>query len=476
MPWKSYNNKVLCEIVDFLTVLLSFFMGYQLWIFIHRFSPRLFGRPFPIGYYEFLIIILSAIACILVLNQKSAYSYQRFTSIETEFSRIIQASVVCILNTVLFIFVFRVRYVPRTLIGIIFIVSVFFLFIQKTLLFQIVKVIRLKGKDRKRLLLVGTGKRTEIIIRTVERNMDWGLDIAGIVATDSKRIGSNIHGYPVISSIQGMRRILHSKIPSEVIITISTKHFDVIRSVISMCEEEGVQVRLNSDFFGSLNKRIKIDYVYDIPIISILQTPSDGFSLFFKRVMDITISFLLIILLSPLFLVIAIITKCVSHGSVLYKWNVVGLNKKPFTSWKFRTMVSDADQLKKELMVRNEMHGPVFKIKDDPRVMPIGKILRKYSLDELPQLFSVLKGDMSLVGPRPVFAHELKKYKNWHRRKLSIKPGMTCLWQISGRNEINDFDEWAKLDLEYIDNWSIWLDIRILFKTVGVVITGRGAS
>ena len=131
---------------------------------------------------------------------------------------------------------------------------------------------------------------------------------------------------------------------------------------------------------------------------------------------------------------------------------------------------------KEKLLQKNEMKGPVFKIRNDPRVTSIGRFLRKYSLDELPQLFSVLKGDMSLVGPRPVFPHELKKYKNWHRRRLSIKPGMTCLWQVSGRNQINDFDEWARLDLEYIDNWSIWLDFKILFKTIFAVLSGKGAS
>jgi len=161
---------------------------------------------------------------------------------------------------------------------------------------------------------------------------------------------------------------------------------------------------------------------------------------------------------------------------ILYSWNVIGLNKKPFKSWKFRTMIKNADRLKSNLSELNEMEGPVFKIKDDPRVLPFGKFLRKWSIDETPQLFSVLKGDMSLVGPRPAGPHELMNYQSWHRRKLSVKPGITCLWQVNGRNKINNFNDWVKLDLEYIDNWSIWLDMKILLKTIPSVLLGKGAS
>ena len=170
-----------------------------------------------------------------------------------------------------------------------------------------------------------------------------------------------------------------------------------------------------------------------------------------------------------------LLIKVTSKGPLLYQWNVVGLNKKPFKSWKFRTMVLNADQMKTELMDRNEMAGPVFKIKNDPRVTKIGKVMRRFSLDELPQLWSVFKGDMSLVGPRPAGPHELARYDSWHRRKLSVKPGLTCLWQVQGRNRIRNFDEWVRLDLEYIENWSLGLDLKILLKTIPAVLRGTGS-
>lgn len=196
-----------------------------------------------------------------------------------------------------------------------------------------------------------------------------------------------------------------------------------------------------------------------------------GIQLFLKRVFDLVISAVLLVILSPLFLLIALSIRLSSAGPVLYEWNVVGKNGRPFRGHKFRTMVQNADELKAMLLDLNEMRGPVFKLKDDPRITPVGRVLRKFSLDELPQLWSVLKGDMSLVGPRPPLESEYAHFSDAQKGKLAIKPGMTSLWQVSGKP--NDFDEWVRLDLEYIDRWSLWLDLQILFKTTFVVLTGK---
>jgi exopolysaccharide biosynthesis polyprenyl glycosylphosphotransferase len=195
-----------------------------------------------------------------------------------------------------------------------------------------------------------------------------------------------------------------------------------------------------------------------------------------KRLMDVVIAAVLLVLLSPLFLAVAVLVKATSKGPVFYRWRVVGKNGRYFSSYKFRTMVDDADRLKAGLMARNEMSGPVFKMEADPRVTRCGRLLRRYSLDELPQLWSVLKGDMSLVGPRPPLQEEYERFTDWQKQKLATRPGITCLWQVSGRNRIRDFDEWVRLDLEYIKDWSLWLDVKVLFRTAIAVVTGRGAS
>jgi lipopolysaccharide/colanic/teichoic acid biosynthesis glycosyltransferase len=193
-----------------------------------------------------------------------------------------------------------------------------------------------------------------------------------------------------------------------------------------------------------------------------------------KRLVDIVVSSFLLVILSPLLALFALFVKLDTDGAVLYHWKVVGRGERFFTSYKFRTMVVNADALKEELQGRNEMQGPVFKIKDDPRITRTGKWLRKYSLDELPQLWSVLKGDMSLVGPRPPLQTEFARFNDWQRQKVQVKPGLTCLWQVSGRNEVKSFDDWVRLDLEYIQNWSLLLDVKILFRTIPVVLLGKG--
>jgi len=191
----------------------------------------------------------------------------------------------------------------------------------------------------------------------------------------------------------------------------------------------------------------------------------------FKRVADVIVAATLLLLFAPVLALIALAIRATSGAPVLFEWKVVGEGGKPFTGYKFRTMVVGADLIKQELLHLNEMQGPVFKIKNDPRITPIGRVLRKYSLDELPQLWSVLKGDMSLVGPRPPLVSEFAEFSDEQKRKLAIQPGMTSLWQVRGKPQ--DFDEWLKLDLEYIERWSLWLDFEILVRTFWVVVTGR---
>jgi exopolysaccharide biosynthesis polyprenyl glycosylphosphotransferase len=432
------------------------------------------GRPFHISIDDLWKITGFSILWIIIFTKQNAYSYDMFISIKRELKIVIKTTFIGVLLFFAAFFIFRFGYVPRSYLLIFAFINLLFLSLDKFIFFSSTKALRKKAKNRKKILIIGTGDRAKNFIETVEKNLGWGLNIIGLISGNRSKAGMNFYGHKVIGSNDEIESVLHQNLVDEVIICVSTKRFDQIRDILECCEREGVQVRLNSDFFGKIAKKVKIDHIYGLPIISFITTPDNEWALYIKRLMDILISGLLLIIFSPLFLIIVILVKITSKGPIFYEWNVVGLNKKPFTSWKFRTMVPDADKMKTDLKIYNIMKGPVFKIKNDPRITKIGKFLRKYSLDELPQLWSVLKGDMSLVGPRPAGPEELERYESWHRRKLSIRPGITCLWQVSGRNEIEDFDEWVKLDVRYIENWSIWLDLKIILKTIPAVFRGTG--
>jgi len=285
-----------------------------------------------------------------------------------------------------------------------------------------------------------------------------------------------------LGSVGSLGDILISKPIHEVVAAVSAEPGEPqgwCNAVVSCCDQLGMTLNIVPyDIVFREQKALRLVRPReDSPLAGMVLEPAyaEAEKLFAKRIFDFTAASILFGLLSPVMGLITLVIKLSEPKlPAIYRWRVIGQNGEPFTSYKFRTMVQNADALKAGLMDRNEMTGPVFKITNDPRVTPVGRILRKFSLDELPQILSVILGDMSLVGPRPAGPHELKRYEFWHKRKLSIKPGITCLWQVNGRNNVNDFDDWVRMDLEYIDNWSFWLDLKILFQTGWAVIAGTG--
>ncbi len=244
--------------------------------------------------------------------------------------------------------------------------------------------------------------------------------------------------------------------------------------IAGLLGERGICTRIGL-LYSYGDRHPKIERLGDVPLLSFDPTAVGDAGLFAKRCVDLAVAIPCILLLLPVIAIVAIAVHRSSAGPVLFRQTRVGLHGRQFTLLKFRTMRAGAEADQDKLEHRNEMSGPVFKLRDDPRVTRVGRFLRRFSLDELPQLWNVVKGDMSLVGPRPPTPEEVEQYKPWQRRRLSMRPGLTCLWQVAGRNEI-DFDRWVALDLEYIDNWSPWLDVKILLRTVPAVLTGRGAS
>jgi exopolysaccharide biosynthesis polyprenyl glycosylphosphotransferase len=475
MIWRSPYHSRVAQCCDFLTTMIAFFCSDGIFRLLHQSFPRLISNDYNFFEKQFMLLCIISLLQVYIFKWLNAYSFQRFTSIISEYWIVVKSVSVGLLLTIAILFFLKENPSRAIIIGSYFVIGVFFI-IQKSIVFILASLYRKNGYTRKRILLLGTGNRTKHFIDVVHSKFGWGVDIVGLLTDDIEKVGDTYYGIPVLDIFKNIESVLKNINPEEVIVTISPNQYNQIREVFEVCEREGVIVRLNSDFFGNITKNVHVDNVYGLNIISIDTLNHSEFQLILKRILDITGAAAALMFFLP-FMIIAAIGIWVSDGSpILYKWNVIGKNKKPFYSWKFRTMLRNADDLKAGLMIKNEMEGPVFKIKDDPRVIPFGRWLRIWSIDETPQLVSVLLGDMSLVGPRPAGVHEIVNYESWHRRKLTVKPGITCLWQVSGRNEIKKFDDWVNLDLEYIDNWSLFLDIKILLKTIPTVLFGRGAS
>jgi exopolysaccharide biosynthesis polyprenyl glycosylphosphotransferase len=248
-----------------------------------------------------------------------------------------------------------------------------------------------------------------------------------------------------------------------------------METIVRVAAEQGITVRVYSDLFSVGSTRAVAEQLDETPVISLYTGPDSGWGFVLKEVMDFVGALALTIILAPLMLVVAALVKLTSPGPVFFAQERLGYNKRPFRMYKFRTMVADAEARQAQLEQFNEAQGPVFKMRHDPRVTPLGAFLRKTSLDELPQLFNVLKGDLSLVGPRPLPRRDFERFDAyWFNRRFSVKPGLTCIWQVSGRSGTS-FEQWIKQDLEYIDRWSLALDLRILFKTIPAVLKGTGA-
>ena len=277
----------------------------------------------------------------------------------------------------------------------------------------------------------------------------------------------------VISELQS---VIVQEAVDEVFISLPReKYGHLIEAIVHLCEEQGIVVRVWTDMFGLRIAKPQIDELDGVPVVTIRSGPPDGWQLIAKRMIDILGSIVLLVLLTPLFVVIAGLVKIGSPGPVFFRQERIGFNKRHFWILKFRTMVMEAEQQQQALERFNEVNGPAFKIMNDPRITRIGKFLRRFSLDELPQLFNVLVGEMSLVGPRPLPVRDVQRIAiQWHRRRFSIKPGLTCLWQVNGRSTVN-FENWVRMDLDYIDKWSLGLDARILLKTIPAVLKGSGA-
>jgi len=453
------------QLADAFLVALSFWAAYLL-----RANSVITGwmnlDPVPSDAFNSINTLLVAFALIpvtpLILESQGFYNRQMLGPRGSILWPLLKGCTLTTVALVLAGFVLRI-YLPRW-------VPVWFGGISFALIYCKEEELRLafksgfaQGQYKRRFILVGTETETIRMCRELEGRKD---ETVAVIAQ-----------FNLANPVPQLVQMLHDHAAYGVILNAKHTYFEQIEHIIRVCELEGVEVWLLADFFTTQISRTSFDELLGRPLLIFRTAPEASWAGLVKQLMDFFGSLVSLVLAAIPMLVIALLIKLFSPGPVFFRQQRSGLNGAPFTLYKFRTMVTNAEQFKHELEAMNEMRGPVFKIAKDPRITPLGKFLRRYSLDELPQLFNVLRNEMSLVGPRPLPVDEVRRFNDLaHRRRLSVKPGITCLWQVQGRNQISDFQDWVRLDLEYIDNWSLWLDIKILLQTIPAVFIATGAK
>jgi exopolysaccharide biosynthesis polyprenyl glycosylphosphotransferase len=451
------------------------------------FFPTIFQAPTHLSDYLWLFWMLPFIMIAFLAHNKY-YASQRVRTFEQTFSAVAFSAFETAVAAMVISFFFSHSQgkpahndiigenVSRGVILLVPIIITFLISFKSYVVRGVLTRLRKRGKNWRSLLLVGSGDALRSFIRLVQSHPIWGLHLCGII-DDSSREAKAVDNIPVVGGLNSIWSFLEQNPVDEVVFVPTRKSLEELAPYFEGLEEMGVRTRLSLNFFRQTIANPVLDCFENIPVITYSPTRPMGLSLLLKYTFDRVAALMLIILLSPVFVITFILVKMTSASwsdPVFYSQVRSGLNGKTFLRWKFRSMKINAEAELEELRRLNEMQGPVFKMREDPRITTVGRWIRKLSIDELPQLYNVLRGDMSLVGPRPPIPAEVEKYDRWQRRRLSMKPGITCLWQVMGRNQLS-FDTWMKLDLEYIDNWSLLLDFKILCRTIYVVTTGYGA-
>jgi exopolysaccharide biosynthesis polyprenyl glycosylphosphotransferase len=464
--------------IDMSLTVLSLLLAYYLRFNLAKWFPQelyrfLFPELHPLASYLRLLLLIVPLWSLLYVALK-LYRVLDRVWLREQAQLLLKLEIISGILLGFALFILRIN-LSRTVIMSFLAINFLLLFLERVGLKLKLKYFREDRKNFRSILIVGLEEQAKEIGRLIKKYKDWGLNVIGYVSTEEGLEHNNRMDIKILGSLKDIPGIIERNIIDEIIFVSSDKRdLEKFEEVFLLCEEQGIRMRLAVNLFPRLVSRVSMEYLDHVPLITFSTVPDHELALFAKRVLDLVLTSILLVLLSPLMLIVAILVKLTSEGPAIYKQTRCGLYGRRFTLYKFRSMVHGAEDVLWEIKHLNEMSGPVFKMRNDPRVTKLGKILRKTSIDELPQLYNVLKGDMSLVGPRAPLPEEVKEYTRWQRRRLSVKPGITCLWQVSGRNEI-DFNEWMNMDLQYIDNWSLALDLKILLKTIPTVLLAKGA-
>ena len=427
---------------------------------------------------NFLVFGVALLAWHLIYSLCHIYDSKRLSTAREVMLEGLQATGLAAVCLLAIATLFRIKMITFPFLILFWSINSLALLASRALLRRFLGGVRKRGRNLRYTVILGTNTRALEFARRLRSKPEWGYRSLGFVDEPWDGL-ADFHrsGNVLVSDIAGFSDFLRANIVDEVAIYLPLRSLhEQASAVAGLCAQHGITVRYDSDVFGLSPKRAATDEFDADPYLGHPRDSRDGGAAVLKRVFDICSSFVLLVLLLPVLAVAACLIKLTSPGPIFFLQERIGTNKRRFHIWKFRTMVTDAESRMPELEDKNEVSGPVFKIKDDPRITPIGKYLRRSSIDELPQLFNVLKGDMSLVGPRPLPVRDFDGFnEDWQRRRFSVRPGITCLWQVQGRSSIG-FEQWMELDLKYLDEWSLWLDLKILAMTIPAVVRGSGAA
>ncbi len=430
------------------------------------------GPVYPLDWYLPLLTFILPLWA-LIFHASGLYGGRSLRALRTEVSRLAKALAIATMLFTVVLFVAKLDYVSRPVVALFIVLNA--LFIEGGRSF--VRGLVLEGVMPRRVLIAGGLEEVQEAATRVDAHRDWGLEIAGFITDGTWKDPGHL-SHPVLGAYHLIPRlVLDGEVVDEVLFVPASGHLDELRQIEPMLlrlEELGIATRLVLNFLPGSLSEVSFEEFGGIPLLTFSTAPRDELLLFIRRCIDVLVALGLLLVLSPLLVLIAALIRLTSPGPVLFRQQRCGLHGRSFIFLKFRSMRVGAEALKSSLAAFNEMDGPAFKMTNDPRVTPVGRFIRRTSLDELPQLLNILRGDMSFVGPRPAVIEEVRQYQPWQRRRLSMPPGLTCLWQVSGRSDLT-FDEWMRLDLEYIDNWSLWLDLKIAVRTIPAVLFRRGA-
>jgi exopolysaccharide biosynthesis polyprenyl glycosylphosphotransferase len=446
-------------------------------VFLLSFKVReFFPLEGTIDLYSHLFLLPLLITLIVgFLSYAGAYGHPRYTEFTRYAWAVFRGLSLAIGVVLALLFFLNIQYISRMVIFIFYFAEFFILFgIRASAKWYFHQSLK-DGSGSLRVLIIGTGERAREMAQDLKKRAEWGINIVGHLDPDPRRVGADIDGAPVIGTVKNISECLKKNVVDEVIIAIPRSLLEDAEPIAHACEEEGIKLRFMADIFNVEVARISLTQVGSIPLLTMEPVAHDDGKLFAKRLFDLVVTTLSMPVVLPIMAIIALFIKIDSPGPVFFVQRRVGLRKHLFSMYKFRSMHVDAEEKLKEIEHLNEAEGPIFKMTNDPRITRVGRFIRRTSLDELPQLFNVLRGEMSLVGPRPMSIRDVGLFdQGIQRKRFSVRPGLTCIWQISGRSNL-PFQKWLELDLEYIQNWSLYLDMKILLKTIPAVLKSKGA-